>query len=665
MSDGYLLSLGTFGAEAHFLAGQGINGLAAGNLRSNGSTLQDLVVANGGVTLANPVANHETLTPNFDVNTGGVTVLLNQQPAATAPLGSVAASPEPSYIGNAFTITASVPGAGSVNFTIDNTPLGVVPVGANNQASIAGPTTLALGAHSVVANYVPLNSAPTVQFATTHNVVLSPTTVVLTPTTPLTTYFGLPADGTFAVSVLNGTFPATGKYTLFDNGVAVAICTALPLPTACPYGNPVLLDAGPHAFTIGYLGDAYNAPSTSVPVLYTILPDLTSASPITSSLNPAPQAANVVFTVTITANAAQPTGYVSFLDGQTAIGTGPLVANPGALSSTASISTSTLAVGGHTITASYAGNLDFNPVTAGPLSQIITPVQVSLPSVTLLHASANPAIEGQPVTFTASVVVPGPFAIEAPGTVTFTLDGASAGAPVTLDQYASAAITLSQLSPGSHTLAATYSGYTGTGYSYPRPLPSNPSILPSSTSLVEIIEVPLPSLPPGFTLTVTPNPVSVGVGRTANFLVTVTPVSGFLEPVVLSCANLPTEAACTFFGPNIPPGGGAVDLQLATAAPHDCGDPTHPYFLGSQSAPGLFPRALPFMFAGAILFGLRRRRRLVPVLMLALALALSSLSGCGHCTDLGTRPANYTFTVIGTAQGASASQAVKLTVTIP
>ena len=65
-----------------------------------------------------------------------------------------------------------------------------------------------------------------------------------------------------------------------------------------------------------------------------------------------------------------------------------------------------------------------------------------------------------------------------------------------------------------------------------------------------------------------------------------------------------------------------------------------------------------------------RRRRLRGLLLLAIAgLGLAGLSGCGHCTDLGTRPGNYAFTVTATPTNgpvtAAQSVTVQLTMTIP
>ena len=64
----------------------------------------------------------------------------------------------------------------------------------------------------------------------------------------------------------------------------------------------------------------------------------------------------------------------------------------------------------------------------------------------------------------------------------------------------------------------------------------------------------------------------------------------------------------------------------------------------------------------------RRRKILRGLLLLGLALCtLPTLSGCGGtCTDLGTYPGTYSFTVTATpAAGAVKSKPIQLTVTLP
>jgi hypothetical protein len=53
-------------------------------------------------------------------------------------------------------------------------------------------------------------------------------------------------------------------------------------------------------------------------------------------------------------------------------------------------------------------------------------------------------------------------------------------------------------------------------------------------------------------------------------------------------------------------------------------------------------------------FFVRRRRRLLQGLALTAVLCLLPLlNGCGGCTDLGTEPGSYAFTITGTATGAT------------
>ena len=405
LSDGYLLDVqygagdGTFGAEHHFLAGQGMNSILVGDV--NGDGAPDVVVANGGAVFGNPVANLDSLGTNPDVNTGGVTVLLGTKAAAPVT-GTLVATPEPSAFEGAFTITATVPGSagGTVQFSVDGTVLATENV-------TNGTATYPYAADPLSTNGVPLlpgshvlggvyNAPPatplTALLSGTHTVSLAPTSVVLTPTTPLTTPYGGPANGTFVVNVLDqGNYPATGTWTQLSNGAAVPGCIALPLTQQCPYGAPNLLGAGSYVFTIAYNGDPVNAPSVSPPVTYVIQPDTTTAK-VATSLTPATFGTAVTFTATLTGNMATPTGTVQFFDAGAVIGTGTLNA-----SGQATFTTSTLAIGTHPISASYAATANFNAAVSPPLSQVIVPAAVPptnpAPGWTLSAAPTTVSVE--------------------------------------------------------------------------------------------------------------------------------------------------------------------------------------------------------------------------------------------------------------------------------
>ena len=98
---------------------------------------------------------------------------------------------------------------------------------------------------------------------------------------------------------------------------------------------------------------------------------------------------------------------------------------------------------------------------------------VGAESVTALSATPNPAIAGQTVYFTATVKAAQGSVIPT-GTVIFT-DGTVTLATATLNASGTAAFSTATLAPGTHTIAAIYSGEA--------------NFNPSSASVTEIITV--------------------------------------------------------------------------------------------------------------------------------------------------------------------------------
>jgi hypothetical protein len=88
-----------------------------------------------------------------------------------------------------------------------------------------------------------------------------------------------------------------------------------------------------------------------------------STTTVASSSNPSNVGDAVTFTATVTAGA---TGSVAFFDGATSLGTASLDA-----SAQASITTSGLSAGAHTITAVYGGDSTYNGSTSAPLTQTV------------------------------------------------------------------------------------------------------------------------------------------------------------------------------------------------------------------------------------------------------------------------------------------------------
>src|SRR6185369_7900412 len=90
---------------------------------------------------------------------------------------------------------------------------------------------------------------------------------------------------------------------------------------------------------------------------------------LVSSVNPSVFQQSVTFTVTVspeTPGVGQPTGMVTFKDGATVLGTGPING-----SGVATFSTAALSVGSHPITVVYGGDANFLGGTSNTVNQVV------------------------------------------------------------------------------------------------------------------------------------------------------------------------------------------------------------------------------------------------------------------------------------------------------
>jgi hypothetical protein len=141
---------------------------------------------------------------------------------------------------------------------------------------------------------------------------------------------------------------------------------------------------------------------------------------------------------------------VTFQDGNVVLGTTAVGAG-----GRATITTSFAAAGGHVITAVYNGAPNF-----GASSQVFTEQVNAAPTrkatTTTLLASANPAVVGRTVTFTATVRDPSGTGTPT-GTLTFFV-GNTVVARVTLNANGQARFTAVFSRAGQFTIRAVYSG---------------------------------------------------------------------------------------------------------------------------------------------------------------------------------------------------------------
>ncbi|HMH12265.1 MAG TPA: Ig-like domain-containing protein [Edaphobacter sp.] len=460
-----------------------------------------------------------------------------------------------------------------------------------------------------------------------------PSSVVLTLTTPATIYFGQTVDGYAQVNSSDGS-KLTGTITFYDNNSAICVISTA-ADASCPASAGESFAAGPHLVTAIYSGDADHSASTSNTASVTVLQDSTTTS-VTSSPSSAIYGQNITFTATVQGAHGIPSGQVRFLDGTTVLGAGTLTS--GEIST---LSISTLPIGTHTITAVYGATPNSASSTSAVLNEVIQPATTT--TTTTLASSANPATSGQTITFAATVVKTPQSSQPPTGTITF-LDGSVLLATKVLDNTGSATFNTSTLDPGSYSLIASYAGDAMTKGSI-------------SSAMVEVVSPSQTASPASFTISAAP--VVVKVGQMASIMVKVLPANGFNQQVQLGCTNLPSESSCTFGSAMIRAGGGSTALLLSTMAPHDCGASTSYY--------GSLPYSAPMAALILLLLPGRRRPAIKRLLMVLIAFCgLTTVTGCGNCTDLGTKPGTYTINVIGTAQGVTSmtvSKKVMLKVT--
>src|SRR5262249_20135546 len=141
-----------------------------------------------------------------------------------------------------------------------------------------------------------------------------------------------------------------------------------------------------------------------------------------------------------------PTGAVTFMDGTTTLGSGTLSGG------SATYSTAALAVGTHTITVVYGGDVNFTGTTSAGVNQVVNRDAPATPPT----SSATPSLYGQQVTFTAVITPAAPGAGAPTGTVNF-VDGTTVIGSGTLAN-GTTSFTTSTLVLGSHPITAVYGG---------------------------------------------------------------------------------------------------------------------------------------------------------------------------------------------------------------
>ena len=148
----------------------------------------------------------------------------------------------------------------------------------------------------------------------------------------------------------------------------------------------------------------------------------------------------------MTGGSGTPTGTVTFTDGGSTLGSATLNG-----SGQASLATSGLGAGSHSIIATYGGNTTYNGSSSGAVT-----LTVKHATSTSLEVTDDGPRLGDEVTFTATVTSGGGTPT---GTVSF-YDGGDLIGSQALDGSGRASLATSGLGIGSHTIAADYEGNT-------------------------------------------------------------------------------------------------------------------------------------------------------------------------------------------------------------
>ena len=434
-----------------------------------------------GVEIRNITTTGLTNTPF----TATIAHVACQIPTTTALISSE----NPSVFGDTVTFTATVSGSstvatGTITFKDGGTTIGSGTLNASAQATFAT-STLAVGSHSITASY----SGDTTNAAS----ISSPLTQTVNPKNSSTSTGLVSSQNpsafnqsvTFKATVTATSGTPTGTVT-FKNGTVTLGTGTLSAGSAT--FTTSTLTVGTHSITAVYSGDVNFTGSTS-PALSQVVNQAASTTSVVSSVNPSAVGQAVTFTATVKpATSGTPTGTVTFNDSATVLGTGKLKAGK------ATFTTSALAVGSHSITASYGGDANFTASTSAPFTQTVKPVPT-----TTVASSLNPSSFGQGVTFTATVTATSGTPT---GTVTFKNGTLKLGTGTL--SAGTATFTTAALTVGTHSITAVYNGDANFAASTSPALSQTVTQAASTTSVVSSVNPSAVGQAVTFTATVKP-----------------------------------------------------------------------------------------------------------------------------------------------------------------
>jgi hypothetical protein len=372
---------------------------------------------------------------------------------------------------------------------------------------------------------------------------------------------------------------------------------------------------------------------------------------LASLQNPSNFGQAATFTATVTApGGGAPTGTVSFFDGTTKIGNSNLNG-----SAVASLTTSTLAEGTHSITATYNGDANFAISTSPVLDQVVEGATVTLSPASLNFGAQTAGITSAPQVVMLTNTGAMPLILTSIG-----ISGTNSG------DFAQTNNCPSSIAPnGGCNISVKFTPTAGGNRTAAVSIADN---APGSPQ-----DVPLTGIVPDFSVTAnSPTSQTVTPGQAANFVVTVTPLNGFAETVSLSCGGAPAQSTCAVTPSSVILNGSstvAVNVAVVTAGVSTA--LRHPPQLprGMRWALGLALSPVAGLVVLGGLGSMRRHRHLFrPLALLAIFSASLTWPACGggggHSSGGGTPTGTYTLTVTGIYGSGSTTLSHATTVTL-
>jgi sugar lactone lactonase YvrE len=589
-----------------------------------------------------PVGSNSITATYTDVNNVSATSSPLVQTVEQLTATSVTSSANPSIHGSSVTFTATVLATGTatpigqVTFYDGTTQLGtrsLTATGATSGVASLQISTLTAGTHSITASYSgDTNDFSSTSAALTQTVQNATTTASLTASanpaiagrtltlTATVTSNGGVAAGT--VSFYNGA-SLLGSATLNGSGIATWSSSRLPV--------------GTYALTASYAGDSNDNASTS-PIVPLSIIQATTAVQLSASGASILVTNPVTFTAKVSGNGGVPTGTVTFMDGGNTLGSVALNS-----SGVAAYTTSSLALGAHTITAQYLGDANDAASTSAQASVAIT-AYVTQTNLASSASSLNTDQELTLLTTTSSTGAQAPT-----GTITFMNGTASLGS-ATVGSGGAATLTINP-AVGTYSITARYSGDAFNA--------------PSTSNAVSITV----SQATEFTVQLNPTSVTIPTSKYANIGISLASQNSFSDTLSLGCASLPAEVTCNFAQNNINlSANGKASVQLTV-------DTANPLLSGGQAkneTPGTHGGMLAAcVFPGAALFGFafwrfRKNAGLLKMLAIVAVLAGTTLAmtGCGGVSINSAPAGSYVIQVTATGQKTGIVHIANLTVQV-